>query len=140
MDIENITGKLLTSISRYGSLIGGGLAIADPNTLNATIESIQYITQGKLHAPELQNILNEVKTSTNFQTAIAAAVAGYLLKDATDNQTVKKASELAQKAGTAYAAVWLLSRGLYYSTHSPMIASNNSTAASPSAIGDRGYS
>jgi hypothetical protein len=117
MDIESTIGKFLNPIEKHGTLIGVGLQLI--GDINPLLDSINIAMGGGLHAPEWRNILNATFNDPNNRMAIAAAVAGYFLKDATGNATFKKGMQVLQNVGLGYAVAYAFTSGFYFSTHSP---------------------
>ena len=120
MNIESTANKFLNPISKHGELVGAGAFMVRPTVFTGFVDSISRITQGNVHMLEVQNYINFLTQSSqsNFVSAVAAAVAGYFIKDAAPGM-FGKIGEILQKVGTGYAIGEAAYGALWYSTHSP---------------------
>ncbi len=107
MDIEGGISKLLNPVEKHAGLIGAGLA-AFQKYQDGTIPYIaDSLVRGRVHFPDLHEAQMFIQQEPNLIPAALVAMAGWALKDATSNSTLKKLAGAAQNGGTAYAAVVL---------------------------------
>ena len=126
MNIESTVSKVSSPIDKFSPYIGAASALLLPNAegnsaFTGLVSSITQISNGVIHAPEYQNIITD--NMTNNLTPIAAAIVGYILKDATSNRTLSTIGKILQSIGSGYAVTYAALSVLYYSTHSPMMGS-----------------
>lgn len=138
MNVESAFNKILNPVEKHSGLIAAGAFVARPTVIDGIMDSVQRIASGQIHGLEVNNYISFLTKSSqsNFIPAIAAAIAGYFLQDATGNSTVKKIGAIAQGFGTAYAAAEAIYGALWYTTHSPVA---NTSGGQPSNVANGGY-
>jgi hypothetical protein len=119
MDIDSGLSKILSPMEKYGTWIGGGVNLLQPGSMNDLLNSIQNLVNGQAHLPEWNNFIGtQLPNATNWM-AVAAAIIGYMGKDAVNKPALKHAFGLLQKGATGWLIVQLANTLLYVSTHSP---------------------
>lgn len=120
MNIEGTINKVLNPVMKNGELIGVGLFLMEPTAIPSIMETVERVTKGGIHGVDFGKVANYLlRENTRFMPAVGAAVAGYILKDATGNPTISKLGEIMQKVGTGLAATTAVYGVAYYATHSP---------------------
>jgi hypothetical protein len=134
-----MASRVLNPIEKHGELVGAGLCLfTTTNNIGSFMDSINQIIAGRLHAPEVNNIVRAI--TGNLIGPIGIAAAGYFAQDMFSQPALKKVGSIVQKAATGYTLVALANYILWYSTHSPGPAGVSGGSSVPSILGDnRGY-
>ena len=131
MNIESSISKILNPVEKHAGLIGAAGSLLTPSAIPNIMDSISIIVNGGLHAPEWQNIFNNVLQNTT--PALAAAAIGYFIKDATNNSTLSKVGSILQNAGLGFTLAFAIGSTLFFSTHSP--GRGNDQGQAPAIVG-----
>jgi hypothetical protein len=143
MNIETTLNKVLNPVSKHGELIGVGAFMMKPNAIEGFADSIQRAMSGGLHMLEVENYINWIKDTNpngaNIIQAAAVGITGYILKDATNNPTISRLGEIAQKAATGWALTSAAFGALYFSTHSPPPPNMRSGSRTSTPVSNSNY-
>lgn len=134
---EGSISKLLNPIEKHSSLIGAGLAALYEYKNGTITDLMDRFLSGQVHFPDLKEMQGLIGDPA-FMGPAVIGIAGYFLKDATSNATLKKVAGIAQGGGLGYAAVIATAYLLSSMVHSDSGPSGN--AASSDLSGSRGYS
>lgn len=132
MDIEDSISKLLSPVETHSGLIGAGLGALYSYKNSNSMDSVNRLLNGEIHFPDIKEFLGTLLSDPSLVAAAVVAVGGWLVKEGTNNPTVKKIAGIAQGGGTGYAAVLLAMQALYSMTHSDPPSSDNSSQSSGS--------
>lgn len=141
MNIEATANRILNPIAKNGELLGAGLFLLQPSVVPSIMETVDRVVHGGIHGLELENFVNYLMSGNpNFMPAAMTAILGYIAKDATNNPTVQRLAEIAQKVGTGLAVSTAAYGAAYFMTHSPAPPNMKEwTSVGAHAVGSSGY-
>lgn len=130
MDIEGMLQRTMGQVDRFSVPATAILSILKYK--GAYESSIYQVLGGHIHAPIVNNVINDLKVA-QVPTAVLALIVTYLL-DGTGSKTVDGIIEIVKKVAGTYAGVITLGTILYQMTHSnggslPLLAGDSQASS-----------
>jgi len=121
MDIGNIGSKILSPIEKNSGLIGSGLGVWNEVSSGALQSSISNLLGGYVHAPDLNEIFQQLKTDSAYTNSVLAIIIGSLAKDSGIG-ILSRIGNITEKAATSYLMARAALLVLHSATHSEYVA------------------
>lgn len=147
MEVSSLVHSVTANADKLGTL--AGFLVGTPNGINDLISSIEGVTKGNIHVPDVQAAFGSLMAEGNVTKGITGGIAGYVI-DALNLPYVGKYGKAIEKLGIGYAVGAILIKMLWMSTHADLGSDPTKKGYNPSwwmngntgnsgSIGNRGY-